>query len=66
MVETFIKAFLNIFKIEDLRKKVLFTLLLFVVYRIGAHIPTPGVDGKALAQFFEMISRYKVAVSSAS
>jgi preprotein translocase subunit SecY len=57
MVETFIKAFLNIFKIEDLRKKVLFTLLLFVVYRIGAHIPTPGVDGKALARFFEMISR---------
>jgi preprotein translocase subunit SecY len=57
MVETFIKAFLNIFKIEDLRKKVLFTLLMFVVYRIGSHIPTPGVNGKALSQFFEMVSR---------
>ncbi|MFC1809472.1 preprotein translocase subunit SecY [Candidatus Omnitrophota bacterium] len=48
---------MNIFKIQDLRKKVLFTLLIFIVYRIGAHIPTPGVDGKALARFFDMISR---------
>ncbi|MBN1493115.1 MAG: preprotein translocase subunit SecY [Candidatus Omnitrophica bacterium] len=57
MVGEFFKAFVNIFKIEDLRKKVLFTLLIFIVYRIGAHIPTPGVDGKALARFFEMMSR---------
>ena len=44
--------FLNIFRIEDLRKRVIFTLALLAVYRFGAHIPTPGIDGKQLAQFF--------------
>jgi preprotein translocase subunit SecY len=42
----------NIFKIEDLRKRVLFTLGLLAVYRLGAHIPTPGINAKMLAQFF--------------
>ncbi len=42
----------NIFKIPDLKNRVLFTLALLAVYRIGAHIPTPGIDGKALATFF--------------
>ena len=42
----------NIFRIEDLRKRVLFTLGLLAVYRLGAHIPTPGIDAKQLAQFF--------------
>ncbi|MEK7774411.1 MAG: preprotein translocase subunit SecY [Candidatus Zixiibacteriota bacterium] len=45
MIETF-KA---IFKVEELRKRILFTLGLLVVYRIGSHIPTPGVDGSILA-----------------
>ncbi len=44
--------FLNVFKIEDLRKKILFTLFIIVVYRIGAHIPVPGIDFRVLAQFF--------------
>ncbi|URA09057.1 preprotein translocase subunit SecY [Thermospira aquatica] len=45
-----IKAFLNIFKIEDLRKRFLFLIGMLVVYRIGAHIPVPGVDlGELLA-----------------
>jgi len=39
-----IKAFLNIFKVEDLRKRFLFLVGMLVVYRIGAHIPVPGVD----------------------
>ncbi|MFN3660126.1 MAG: preprotein translocase subunit SecY, partial [Brevinematales bacterium] len=39
-----IKAFLNIFKVEDLRKRFLFLIGMLVVYRIGAHIPVPGVD----------------------
>src|SRR5258707_10836430 len=43
----------NIFKIPDLRKRVLFTLGLLAVYRIGGHIPTPGINGDRLAQFFE-------------
>jgi preprotein translocase subunit SecY len=41
----------NIFNIPELRKRVLFTLLMLAVYRIGAHIPTPGVRGDALSQY---------------
>ena len=52
-----LKAFGNIFKVPDLRNKVLFTLMILFVYRIGAYIPTPGIDGMALAKFFESISR---------
>src|ERR1700678_541942 len=43
----------NIFRIPDLRKRVLFTLGLLAVYRIGGHIPTPGINADRLAQFFE-------------
>lgn len=52
-----IQAFANIFKIPELRKKVLFTLLIIVIYRIGTYVPTPGIDGTALARFFQSISR---------
>ena len=44
--------FLNIFRIPDLRKRVLFTLAILAVYRLGAFIPTPGVDAKALEMMF--------------
>ena len=47
------RTFSNIFKIPDLRKRVLFTLAILVVYRIGGHIPSPGIDAKALGVFFE-------------
>ncbi len=47
----------NIFKIPDLRKKVLITLSLLVVYRIGCFVPTPGIDTLALSKFFEELSR---------
>jgi len=40
----------SIFKIEELRKKILFTFAMLVIYRIGGHIPTPGVDGALLSQ----------------
>ncbi|MBU4203332.1 MAG: preprotein translocase subunit SecY [Acidobacteria bacterium] len=43
----------NIFSIPDLRKRVIFTLLLLAVYRIGAQIPNPGISGAALAEFWE-------------
>src|SRR6185437_1306611 len=46
------EKFANIFRIPDLRKRVLFTLGLLAVYRLGAFIPTPGVDSTALDQFF--------------
>ncbi len=43
----------NISKIPELQKRILFTFLLLAVYRIGAHVPTPGIDTAALAAFFE-------------
>ena len=43
----------NIFRVPDLRKRVLFTLGILAVYRLGGHIPTPGINGERLAQFFE-------------
>ena len=42
----------NIFKIPELKHRILVTLGLLAIYRIGAHIPTPGIDGVALAEFF--------------
>ncbi len=45
-------AFGNIFKIPELRRRILFTLGILVVYRIGAHIPTPGINSVALAELF--------------
>jgi preprotein translocase subunit SecY len=47
-----IEAFQNIFKIPELKKRVFFSLGMLAVYRIGCHIPTPGIDSKALAHFF--------------
>lgn len=52
----FLEAFMNVFKIPDLRRRVGFTLLLLAVYRIGAHIPTPGVDTARLQEMFEAAS----------
>ena len=46
----------NIFRIPDLRKRVLFTLGLLAVYRLGGHIPTPGINGQMLAEFFNQNS----------
>jgi preprotein translocase subunit SecY len=43
----------NIWDIPDLRKRVLFTLGLLAVYRLGSHVPTPGINARALIDFFE-------------
>ena len=43
----------NIFRVPDLRKRVLFTLGLLAVYRVGSHVPTPGINADKLAQLFE-------------
>ncbi len=43
----------NIFRIPDLRRRILFTLGLLAVYRLGGHIPTPGVNADKLQQYFE-------------
>ena len=52
-----LQALVNSFKIPDLRKKLFITLLLLAIYRIGAYIPTPGVNGAALLQFFNNVAR---------
>src|SRR6267142_5507062 len=49
----FLQALANLFRIEDLRKRVLFTLALLAVYRIGAHIPTPGINKDVLELYFQ-------------
>ncbi len=46
-------GFGNIFKIPELKKRILFTAALLAVYRIGVHVPTPGIDGAALKSFFD-------------
>lgn len=43
----------NIFRVPDLRKRVLFTLAMLAVYRLGSHIPTPGIDADKLADAFK-------------
>ncbi len=48
-----IGGFQNIPKIPELRKRITITLLLLAVYRIGVHVPTPGIDTQALVAFFE-------------
>jgi preprotein translocase subunit SecY len=46
------QSFLNIFSVPDLRKRVVFTFLVLAVYRLGSHVPTPGVDPAAIDAFF--------------
>jgi preprotein translocase subunit SecY len=48
----FFEAVANVFRIPDLRKRLLFALGLLAVYRLGGHIPTPGIDANRLNDFF--------------
>src|SRR5262249_41255505 len=48
----FFEAFANMFRVPDLRKRVLFTLGLLAVYRLGGHIPTPGINITRWEEFF--------------
>ena len=48
-----LSTFANAFKIEELRNRIIFVLLMLVVFRIGAHIPVPGIDRTALGAFFQ-------------
>lgn len=50
-MQSIIKAFQNAFKIPELKSRIIFTLALLTVYRIGAHIPTPGINGEELSKF---------------
>jgi len=52
-----LSALTNSFKIPDLKKRLIITGALLVVYRIGCYVPTPGIDGSALAEFFNRIAK---------
>ena len=56
----------NIFRIPDLRKRVLFTLGMLAVYRLGGHIPTPGINSALLPQFFDRTEARSLASSTCS
>jgi preprotein translocase subunit SecY len=49
----FLTASANLFRIQDLRNRLFFTLGLLAVYRIGAHIPTPGINADVLAELYK-------------
>lgn len=51
-----LSAFLNAFKIPDLKRRIFFTLGILVVYRFGTFVPTPGIDGAKLAIFFARVA----------
>ena len=48
-----LQTFRNAWRIEELRKKILFTLLIVLLYRLGNAVPVPFVDTKALAEYFQ-------------
>jgi preprotein translocase subunit SecY len=50
-----LQSFQNVFKIPELKRRVIMTVILLIAYRLGAHVPTPGIDGHALAQFFDQV-----------
>jgi len=49
----FLEAVANAFRIPDLRNRILFTLAMLAIYRLGGHIPTPGIDAERLEEFFK-------------
>jgi preprotein translocase subunit SecY len=56
MVQKFFEAFGNIFRVPDLRKRLMFTLGLLAVYRLGGQIPTPGVNVQQWQNLFNSMS----------
>ncbi|MBK9169347.1 MAG: preprotein translocase subunit SecY [Bryobacterales bacterium] len=52
-MQKFFDALVNVFRIPDLRRRVLFTLAILAVYRLGGHVPTPGIDLVRWEEFFE-------------
>src|SRR5690554_2563241 len=50
-MKRFMNTIRNIFKIEDLRQRILYTLFIVLIYRLGSHIVLPGVNPAALAEF---------------
>ena len=53
MIENFFNSIRNVFAVPDLRRRVLFTLAMLAVYRIGSHVRTPGIDPSVLANLWD-------------
>ena len=51
-----IQTIQSIFKIHELRKRILFTLGILIIYRLGGHIPSPGINAEALGEYFRSIA----------
>ncbi len=47
----------SIFKIPELKRRILFTMLILIVYRVGGHVPIPGVNAQALLEYFQQAQR---------
>ena len=47
----------NIFKIPELKRRIIFTGIILIVYRIGGHVPIPGVNPQALLEYFDQAQR---------
>jgi len=54
-----LSAFANCFKIPDLKKRIIITLAIIALYRVGCHIPTPGVNASVLAEYFRSLATSK-------
>jgi len=52
-----LESLVNIFRVEELRRKIIITLALLAVFRLGCFIPTPGIDTQALSNFFENLAK---------
>src|ERR1043165_4630382 len=54
-MERFFAAVRNMFQVQDLRKRIFFTLLLLGIYRIGAHVTAPGINHAKLVQLWDTV-----------
>ncbi|MBI2327270.1 preprotein translocase subunit SecY [Candidatus Curtissbacteria bacterium] len=52
-MNSYLQILLKVFKVKDLRRKILFSALIFLVFRIFAHVPVPGVDLESLRRLFQ-------------
>ena len=57
-MKKFIQTIRNIFKIEELRKRIVYTILLLLVYRLGSFIVLPGIDSAQLATRRKVLSAF--------
>src|SRR3989338_7607592 len=52
-----LSALANAFRIADLKRRLIITGVLIAIYRTGSYVPTPGINGAALAEFFSRIAK---------